>query len=129
MFTVSKKIEISAAHKLDLPYDSPCERLHGHNWIIEVEFACQTLTKAGMVIDFKCLKEAMNEVIKETLDHQYLNEVLRFNPTAENLAKWIAVEMQSYVVGDGPEAPADEIPMVSKVTVRESEGNTACYIP
>ena len=82
-----------------------------------------------MVIDFKCLKEAMNEVIKESLDHRNLNEVFGFNPTAENLARWITLEMQSYLFQNGPEALDDEIPMVSKVTVRESEGNTACYIP
>lgn len=132
MFTISKKIEIAGAHKLDLPYDSPCKRLHGHNWIIEVEVSCETLTKSGMVVDFTCLKEAMGRVIKELLDHQNLNEVEELNglnPTAENLAKWIAENMQNYMLGDGPESPFDEIPTVSKVTVQESERNKACYIP
>lgn len=133
-FTVSKKIEISAAHKLDLPYDSPCKRLHGHNWIIEVEISCPTLNKQGMVVDFKCLKEAMERVIKETFDHQNLSDIAIvgfINPTAENIARWVALEMQNYIMGDGPEE-ADSIPnlpKVSKVTVQESEGNKACYIP
>lgn len=135
MYTITKRIEIAGAHFLDLPYDSPCKRLHGHNWIIEVEISCETLTKSGMVMDFKCLKEAMERVIKEPFDHQHLNNVFEnmnfenMNPTAENLAKWIADELQNYLYGDGPEAPADEIPVVSKVTVQESEGNKACYIP
>jgi len=132
MYTVTKRIEIAGAHKLSLPYESPCCNLHGHNWIIEVEVSCKTLATSGMVIDFTCLKEAMERVIKEPLDHQYLNEVPELNglnPTAENLAKWIAKEMQNYIIGYGPETPAEEIPIISKVTIQESEGNTACYIP
>lgn len=134
MFTISKKIEICGGHHLDLPYDSKCKRDHGHNWIIEVEVSCKTLTKSGMVVDFTCLKEAMERVIEEPLDHRNLNEVEELNglnPTAENLARWIAREMQNYIMGDGPEE-LDEIPnvpMVSKVTVQESEGNKASYVP
>ena len=36
MFTVIKRMEISASHKLVLPYRSKCASLHGHNWIITV---------------------------------------------------------------------------------------------
>ena len=127
MYTISKKIEIAGAHRLNLPYGSPCIRLHGHNWIIEVEVSCETLTESGMVIDFKYLKEAMINVIKKPLDHQNLNDVSELrglNPTAENLAKWIAEKMQKYLIGQRPIFLA-----VSKVSVQESEGNVACYIP
>ena len=34
MYTVIKRMEISAAHSLKLSYRSKCEDLHGHNWII-----------------------------------------------------------------------------------------------
>ncbi|MBR5271649.1 MAG: 6-carboxytetrahydropterin synthase, partial [Clostridia bacterium] len=33
MYEVRKRLEISAAHKLALNYDSKCTNLHGHNWI------------------------------------------------------------------------------------------------
>ena len=36
MYTVSKRMEIAGAHQLRLPYESKCENLHGHNWIITV---------------------------------------------------------------------------------------------
>jgi 6-pyruvoyltetrahydropterin/6-carboxytetrahydropterin synthase len=36
MYTVRKRMEISAAHKLNLDYESRCQNLHGHNWIIEI---------------------------------------------------------------------------------------------
>lgn len=45
------------------------------------------------------------------LDHGNFNELLPFNPTAENIAKWIC----------------DQIPECYKVSVQESEGNTATY--
>ena len=36
MYTVIKRMEVSAAHSLKLSYQSKCENLHGHNWIITV---------------------------------------------------------------------------------------------
>ena len=36
MYTVIKRMEVSAAHSLKLSYRSKCENLHGHNWIITV---------------------------------------------------------------------------------------------
>ena len=33
MYTVIKRMEISAAHSLKLSYRSKCEDLHGHNWM------------------------------------------------------------------------------------------------
>ena len=53
----------------------------------------------------------MKNAIQEKLDHKYWNEVVDFNPTAENMAKWIC----------------DQIPKCYKVSVQESEGNVAEY--
>lgn len=123
-------MEIAGAHKLDLPYASACNRIHGHNWIIEVEISCETLNISGMIVDFSSLKDAMKEVIKEKLDHQNLNEALAMtNPTAEMMAKWIAQQMQNRMLDLADLYPPKSLPFVSKVTVQESEGNKACYIP
>ena len=107
MFYVSKRMEIAGSHKLTLDYDSPCQNLHGHNWIITVFCKAQSLNNNGMIIDFKQIKE----LIHKRLDHQNLNEVLDFNPTAENIAKWIV----------------DTVPECYKAKVQESEGNIAVY--
>jgi 6-pyruvoyltetrahydropterin/6-carboxytetrahydropterin synthase len=108
MYTVIKQIEISAAHSLSLSYPSKCENLHGHNWIITIYCCSRELNADGMVIDFSHIKQ----VVKDQLDHRNLNEVLPFNPTAENIAKWICDQLQ---------------PTCFKVEVKESEGNTAIY--
>ena len=61
MFTVIKRMEISAAHKLILPYRSKCASLHGHNWIITVYCRSERLNADGMVVDFTQIKQAVKE--------------------------------------------------------------------
>lgn len=107
MYYVSKRMEIAGSHRLVLSYDSPCQNLHGHNWIITVYCKAKELNADGMIIDFKHIKEHIHKF----LDHQNLNEVLDFNPTAENIARWVV----------------EEIPMCYKAKVQESEGNVAVY--
>ena len=48
MYYISKRIEISAAHRLELPYASKCANLHGHNWIVTVHCASPVLNEAGI---------------------------------------------------------------------------------
>ncbi len=107
MYTITKRLEVSGAHRLSLPYDSKCKNLHGHNWIIIVTCRREQLDANGMVIDFVKIKEIVNQ-----LDHADLNEVLNgINPTAENIARWLC----------------DKIPYCVRVEVQESEGNVAAY--
>lgn len=108
MYKIKKRLEISAAHKLSLNYESKCQNLHGHNWIIEIYCRSEKLNENGMVYDFTHIKKK----IQEKLDHQYINDTLTVNPTAENIAKWIADELGE---------------MCYKVEVQESEGNIAIY--
>lgn len=107
MYYVTKRIEISASHRLTLDYESKCSNLHGHNWAITVHCKSKTLDQNGMVTDFSKIKAT----IMSQLDHAYLNEVVDFNPTAENLARWIC----------------EQIPHCYRVDIQESEGNTASY--
>lgn len=107
MYYVKKRFEISASHKLNLSYESKCTNIHGHNWIITVECKSKELNSDGMVTDFTHIKQ----IVMEKLDHSMLNEVLDFNPTAENIAKWIV----------------DNVPNCWRCEVQESEGNLAAY--
>ena len=107
MYKIIKRIEVSASHRLKTSYDSLCNQLHGHNWIITICCQSKELDENGMVEDFSSIKR----LIKNKLDHKNLNEVLPFNPTAENIARWIC----------------EQIPTCYKVEVQESENNTAIY--
>ena len=62
----------------------------------------------GMVIDFTHIKH----LISDRLDHCYVNDVFEFNPTAENMARWIC----------------EQVPHCYKVSFQESEGNVAMYV-
>lgn len=105
VYCISKKMEVAGCHQLELPYPSKCSRLHGHNWMITVFLASREVNAEGMVVDFKRIKEKVHGY----LDHGNFNELLPFNPTAENIAAW--------VVGQFPEC--------YKAIVEESNGNTA----
>lgn len=107
MYYVEKRLEISAAHRLSLDYESKCTSIHGHNWIVTIYCKAKELNANGMVTDFTDIKQK----IQGQLDHKYLNDVLPFNPTAENMAHWIC----------------QQIDHCYKVSVQESEGNTATY--
>lgn len=107
MYYVRKRIEISAAHRLDLDYESKCTKMHGHNWIIIVECRSRNLNQNGMVVDFTLIKE----LVTQRLDHSVINEVIDGNPTAENIARWIV----------------DTVPNCWRCEVQESEGNVAIY--
>lgn len=113
MYYVSKRMEIAGSHKLALPYESKCCNLHGHNWIVVVHCKAKTLTNYGMVVDFTKVKN----LIHDFLDHGNLNELFDFNPTAENIAKWVCDEVTSIC----------ETGYCYKVEVQESEGNLAVY--
>lgn len=107
MYYVTKRIEISASHKLELDYESKCTNLHGHNWIITVHCRARELDVNGMVTDLTDIKKT----VMGRLDHAYLNDVVPFNPTAENLARWIC----------------EHVANCYRVDVQESEGNIASY--
>ena len=60
-----------------------------------------------MVTDFTQIKK----MIHGHIDHRNLNEVLKFNPTAENIARWIV----------------DTVPNCYRAEVWESRDNMAAY--
>ncbi len=89
MFEVTVDDSFAAGHYLR-NYKGKCENPHGHNYKIRVTIAGNELDKAGLLLDFKDLRDVMRHVI-ERLDHRMINDIDPFtviNPSAENLAKY-----------------------------------------
>ncbi len=107
MYYITKRMEIAGCHRLELSYPSKCSQMHGHNWIVTIHCKAKELNQDGMVADFTLIKEKIHAY----LDHGNFNELLPFNPTAENIARWIC----------------EQVEHCYRVDVQESEGNTASY--
>jgi 6-pyruvoyltetrahydropterin/6-carboxytetrahydropterin synthase len=121
MYELSVEASFAAAHSLR-GYRGECERLHGHNWRVEVCLAAEALDELGMVMDFRDVKSMLGGVLAE-LDHRHLNEVPPFdalNPTTENLCRHVADRLRA---GLPPRVA------IRRVTCWESDRCSASYSP
>ena len=148
MYSITKRIELSGAHFLHLPYESKCEQLHGHNWIVDITIAGEQLVDHGMLMDFVHIKR-----VADLLDHKLIlteKQVEEFglrsisehgNPIAEIVARsYVAVpllnttaeciaEYIAMLVNASIDRDQHSTGKVTSVTVQESEGNVACFQP
>lgn len=123
MYTIAKRFEFSAAHQLKFLADTqpghPCARLHGHNYVVEVELQAQHLVGA-FVQDYGELAP-FKQYVDNVFDHQFLNEVLDSpngeQTTAERLARWFFEQCEQL------------FPLVSAVRVSETPKTWAEYRP
>ena len=104
------KQDFSAAHYLK-NYKGKCEKMHGHTFQIEVHLKMEELDKAGIATDFNEIKTYLKEILP---DHQVLNDIYDFSPSAENLSKYFYHKIK-------------ETYNVSKVIIWESENAGAVY--
>ncbi len=114
--------EFAAAHTLR-NYPGACNRMHGHNWKVELEADASTLDEIGMGIDFSKLKTAAREV-GDSLDHRYLNELEPFstiNPTAENIAAYMFREISTRLNSDTIRVSSVTLWETERACVRYSE--------
>ena len=117
MYTISKKFSFSASHSLkNLPEGHPCRNMHGHNYVITVELRSINLDEAGFVLDYRKL-DLVKSFLDKNFDHQHLNDVVDFNPSAENLARYIFKSL------------CQSIPLLSAVEVSETDKTLARYEP
>ena len=123
MYEVTVEDSFAAGHYLR-NYKGKCENPHGHNYKVRVTLAGRELDKAGLLLDFKDLREVMRPVI-DRLDHQMINDLEPFkelNPSAENLAKYFFDETNRRLrqVTNGRVHVKD-------VTIFETDSTTAKY--
>ncbi len=120
MFELKITSQFAAAHQLR-NFKQKCERLHGHNWRVDVSIRSPELDNIGLVRDFGEIKETTRQLLQE-LDHRFLNEIPPFddlNPSSELLARHIFKRL-SERINAGPLR-------VSRVSVWESENSCASY--
>ena len=93
---IAKQYHFSAAHRLPKLHDShPCFRLHGHNYVVEVEVRGETMPRNDFCngLDFEDLDKHIKPLV-DRLDHQYLNDIPGLeSPTAERIAQWFLEEI------------------------------------
>jgi len=108
MITITRYHDISTGHRV-YGHESKCAHVHGHNYRIHFTCSAQELDDVGRVIDFSVVKEKLCMWVENHWDHKMLLwykdplsksisnldpsgvVVTTFNPTAENMAKYLVV--------------------------------------
>ncbi|MEW6001485.1 MAG: 6-carboxytetrahydropterin synthase QueD [Nitrospirota bacterium] len=120
MFELTVETYFSAAHQMR-GYKGKCEKLHGHNYKVQLHIVAEKLNDIDIAMDFHEIKRLADEIITP-LDHSFLNEIFPFtekNPSSENIAKWIYDSLKKKI--------NDNNVRCSAVTVWESETASATY--
>ncbi len=123
MYEVTVESGFSSGHYLR-NYRGKCENPHGHNYKVRLTLYGLELDDAGLLLDFKLLKQVMRPVI-DRIDHQMLNDIEPFtgiNPSAENIARYFydQVNRQLHEMTGGRV-------MVKDCTIYETDTTTATY--
>ncbi len=105
--TCTRKIEFDAAHRV-IGHENKCKYLHGHRYVLDVEFESDDLDNLGRVIDFGEIKNIIKSWIDNNFDHtailsiedkelgekiaNYTGQKIHYldeNPTAENIGDYL----------------------------------------
>ena len=115
MYVITKEFSFCASHSLTgLPADHPCSRTHGHNYTVIAELKTDFVDQTGFVVDYRKL-DPIKQYLDSKFDHQHLNAVIDFNPTAENLAAHLFCMFKK------------TFPMLSAIIVKETDKTMARY--
>lgn len=135
MYTIRKVFKFEAAHRLASAYSKDCMDIHGHSYVVEVFLSAEELDENGMVVDFGLISHCLKDYFEEW-DHAYIVQeeevedstaarikemVWNANPTAENMAEQMYVEIKYLISGD------DETSKLRKVRVHETATGYAEY--
>ena len=123
MYEVTVERGFASGHFLR-NYKGKCENPHGHNYKVRITLRGETLDRAGLLLDFKDLKQVMRPLI-ERIDHQMLNDIAPFteiNPSAENLARFFYEETNKQL----SEMTGGRV-SVKDCTIYETDTTTATY--
>ena len=136
---ITKKFEFEMAHLLS-NHPALCQNLHGHSYKLFVTVSGQIVD--DMITDFKELKEIVNGLVIDKLDHCFAynenttdafekeiaevvikhnkkNYAFSFRTTCENMSKWMFNLLNKYL--------QDKTYKVSKITLYETSGSYCEY--
>jgi 6-pyruvoyltetrahydropterin/6-carboxytetrahydropterin synthase len=125
---IYKEVYFEASHRL-LHYEGKCNRLHGHQWRVEVWMEGEIGEKSCILVDFNCIKEVIQHFDHQTILNSedpmvaclsQFQELITTagDPTSELLAAIIAEMITEECVQSAIDA------RVVKIRVWES---TSCY--
>ena len=131
MYQIRKVFKFEGSHILNSAYSLECSNhVHGHSYIVEVFLKTEKLDEHGMVVDFKFLKQQVQQIFN-SWDHAFVvskydqrfikddNSLVDIffngNPTAENMAQYFYDECRK------------KIALVNKVRVHETATGWAEY--
>lgn len=135
-YQVVRKHEIHCGHRV-YQHESKCKNLHGHSYIFHLKCVSTELDNIGRVIDFSVIKELVCKWLDDNWDHKMilweqdplLPELAKldpsvvsipYNPTAENLAKYLVEDI-------GPKLFANLPICLSEVNLEETSKCSASY--
>ena len=122
--SIMRQLSFCAGHRL-LRHEGKCAFFHGHNYRVDVEVAPRSggavLDDVGRIVDFSMIKRRLLGWIDEHWDHGFIVSaedtnaiaalkivepnktfVLPYNPTAENMARYLLEVVAPEVLGDLP---------------------------
>ncbi|NCA10281.1 6-carboxytetrahydropterin synthase [bacterium] len=122
--SITRQLSFCAGHRL-LRHEGKCAFFHGHNYKVDVEVAPRAggavLDDVGRIVDFSVIKRRLLGWIDEHWDHGFIVSaedtngiaalnavepnktfVLPYNPTAENMARYLLEVVAPEVLGDLP---------------------------
>ena len=143
MYKISIKHNFELAHRLaDPSAPDKCRSIHGHSWWATVYIKGKELDDHGMLVEFGAFKKAWRGFLDDEVDHNLaLIEgdplagairsvmpearllVLPFEPTTENIARWLFNRAQRILAEVAPEET--ERLRVCRVHVQETKVNAA----
>lgn len=147
--TCTRRIQFCAGHRV-MEHESKCRHVHGHNYVVYITAQTPKLDKQGRVIDFSFIKELFGGWIDRNWDHGFIRHKddyavlkalsafeiaeateaekitqkqypLPYNPTAENMARYLGEEVPKYVT-------LPENVSIVKVVVCETENCSAEWV-
>jgi 6-pyruvoyltetrahydropterin/6-carboxytetrahydropterin synthase len=111
-----------ASHQLR-NYKGKCERLHGHNFGVQVTVEGTELDpEVELLVDFGELKRITREAV-DAFDHAHLNDLPAFavrNPSSENIARQLFFDLKARLAKIAPQARLVSVSVSEKGSSRAS---------